>query len=61
MKKVIKLYRDNIKYIENFFKYEINNGVIEERNTILLNALKELFLVTENMIILKLEYFLFLA
>ncbi len=29
MKQVIKLYNENIKYIESSFKYDINNGIIE--------------------------------
>ena len=29
MKQALKLYNDNLKYIENSFKYEINNGIIE--------------------------------
>ena len=35
MNKVIKLYKDNIKYIENSFKYDINNGVIEGKNNLI--------------------------
>ena len=35
MKKAIKLYKDNIKYIENSFKYDINNGVIEGKNNLI--------------------------
>ena len=31
----IKLYKDNIKYIENSFKYDINNGVIEGKNNLI--------------------------
>ena len=29
MKQALKLYDENIKYIENSFKYDINNGIIE--------------------------------
>ena len=35
MNKVIKLYKDNIKYIENSFKYDINNDVIEGKNNLI--------------------------
>ena len=35
MNKVIKLYKNNIKYIENSFKYDINNGVIEGKNNLI--------------------------
>lgn len=35
MKQALKLYRENIKYIENSFKYEINNGVIEGTNNLI--------------------------
>lgn len=35
MKKVLKLYRENIKYIENSFKFDINNGVIEGTNNLI--------------------------
>ena len=35
MKKVLKLYNDNIKYIENSFKYDINNGIIEGKNNLI--------------------------
>ena len=34
MKKALKLYRENIKYIENSFKYDINNGIIEGKNNL---------------------------
>ena len=34
MKKAIKLYKENIKYIENSFKYDINNGIIEGTNNL---------------------------
>ena len=34
MKKAIKLYNENIKYIENSFKYDINNGIIENTNNL---------------------------
>ena len=35
MKQVIKLYNKNIKYIENSFKYDINNGIIEGTNNLI--------------------------
>ncbi len=35
MKKALKLYRDNIVYIENSFKYDINNGIIEGTNNLI--------------------------
>ena len=35
MKQALKLYRDNIKYIENSFKYDINNGVVEGNNNLI--------------------------
>ena len=35
MKKVLKLYNDNFKYIENSFKYDINNGIIEGTNNLI--------------------------
>jgi len=35
MKKALRLYKDNIKYIENSFKYDINNGVIEGKNNLI--------------------------
>ena len=34
MKKVLKLYKENIIYIENSFKYDINNGIIEGTNNL---------------------------
>jgi len=34
MKQVIKLYNENIRYIENSFKYDINNGIIEGTNNL---------------------------
>lgn len=30
--RTLKLYKENIKYIENLFKYDINNGAIKETN-----------------------------
>ena len=41
MKKALKLYRENIKYIENSFKYDINNGIIEGTNN-LIKAIKRI-------------------
>lgn len=35
MKQALKLYNENIKYIENSFKYEINNGVVEGTNNLI--------------------------
>ena len=35
MKQAIKLYNANIKYIENSFRYEINNGIIEGTNNLI--------------------------
>lgn len=35
MKKALNLYRENIKHIENTFKYKINNGIIEGTNNII--------------------------
>ena len=35
MKAALKLYRENIQYIENSFKYDINNGIIEGTNNLI--------------------------
>ncbi len=35
MKSVLKLYAENLKYIENSFKYDINNGIIEGTNNLI--------------------------
>lgn len=35
MKHVLKLYKDNLQYIENSFKYDINNGIIEGTNNLI--------------------------
>lgn len=35
MKKALTLYKENIKYIENSFKYDINNGIIEGTNNLI--------------------------
>ncbi len=35
MKKALKLYRENEKYIENSFRYDINNGIIEGTNNLI--------------------------
>ena len=35
MNQALKLYNDNLKYIENSFKYDINNGVIEGTNNLI--------------------------
>lgn len=35
MKQALKLYKDNLKYINNSFKYDINNGIIEGTNNLI--------------------------
>ena len=35
MKQALKLYSNNLKYIENSFKYDINNGIIEGTNNLI--------------------------
>ena len=35
MKQVLMLYNENIKYIENSFKYDINNGIIESSDNLI--------------------------
>ena len=35
MNQALNLYRENIKYIENSFKYDINNGIIEGTNNLI--------------------------
>lgn len=35
MKQALKLYKTNEKYIENSFKYDINNGIIEGTNNLI--------------------------
>ena len=35
MKKALKLYNDNLKYIKNSFKYDINNGIVEGTNNLI--------------------------
>lgn len=35
MGQALKLYKQNIKYIENSFKYDINNGIIEGTNNLI--------------------------
>lgn len=35
MKQALKLYNENLKYIENSFKYDINNGIIEGTNNLI--------------------------
>lgn len=35
MIQALKLYKDNLKYIENSFKYDINNGIIEGTNNLI--------------------------
>ena len=41
MLQALKLYRDNIKYIEKSFKYQINNGRVEGTNN-LIKAIKRI-------------------
>ena len=36
IKQALKLYSNNLKYIENSFKYDINNGIIEGTNNLIL-------------------------
>ena len=40
MLKALNLFRGNIKYIESSFKYQINNGRIEETNNLIKDILK---------------------
>ena len=35
MKRALNLYKENIEYIENSFKYDINNGIIEGNNNLI--------------------------
>ena len=35
MKQALKLYNENINYIENSFKYDINNGIIKGTNNLI--------------------------
>ena len=56
MKQALKLYDENIKYIENSFKYDINNGIIEGTNN-LIKCLKRIAFGYKNMIILSQEFF----
>lgn len=35
MKQALKLYKENINYIKNSFKYDINNGIIEGTNNLI--------------------------
>ena len=35
MKQALNLYKENINYIENSFKYDINNGIIEGTNNLI--------------------------
>lgn len=35
MKRALNLYNENLKYIENSFKYDINNGIIEGTNNLI--------------------------
>ena len=41
MEAALKLYRENIQYIENSFKYDINNGIVEGTNN-LIKCLKKI-------------------
>ncbi len=38
---VLKLYREKINYIENSFKYDINNGRVEKTNNLIKGIIKE--------------------
>lgn len=40
MLKTLNLFRGNIKYIENSFKHQINNGHVEETNNLIKGILK---------------------
>ena len=40
MLKALNLFRGNIKYIENSFKHQINNGRVEENNNLIKGILK---------------------
>lgn len=40
MFKALNLFRDNIKYIENSFKYQINHGRVEGTNNLIKGILK---------------------
>ncbi len=35
MKQALKLFRENIQYIDNSFTYDINNGVVEGNNNLI--------------------------
>lgn len=35
MKHALRLYKENIKYIENSFKYDINNSIIKGKNNLI--------------------------
>ena len=35
MKQALNIYKENLKYIENSFKYDINNGIIEGTNNLI--------------------------
>lgn len=35
MKQALKLYKTNLKYINNSFKYDINNGIVEGTNNLI--------------------------
>ena len=35
MKKVLKLYRENLDIVTNSLKYDINNGIIEGKNNLI--------------------------
>ena len=35
MKQALNLYKENINYIENLFKYDINSGIIEGTNNLI--------------------------
>lgn len=35
MKKMLKLYRENFDIVTNSLKYDINNGIIEDKNNLI--------------------------
>ena len=40
MKQALKLFREYEQYIENSFKYNINNGIIEGTNNLIKGIVK---------------------
>ena len=45
MLKALNLFRGNIKYIENSFKHQINNGRVEWTNNLIKGILKGWFFI----------------